>query len=276
MNAVFEYPSWLRVNPTQFSLGAIDTRSRQDAFGNVLKRKEAELRHEENVHVLNELQFMMHAEGKRSLLVVLQAMDSGGKDGAIRRVFGPLNPQGVRVASFKAPSSLERAHDFLWRIHQVTPKRGEIKVFNRSHYEDVLVVRVKNLVPEPVWRKRYTHLNNFEDLLSDNDTLVLKFFLHISKEEQRARLQERIDNPDRNWKFSHADLEERKSWERYQEAFDEALVQTSTERAPWYVIPSDRKWFRNYAISTIVRQTLEAQKMKFPEPEQGLRGLVIS
>lgn len=275
MTAVFEYPSWLRVNPANFSLAGVDCNHRDDVDGERLKRKETEERHHENVEALNELQFMMHAEGKRSLLVVMQAMDSGGKDGAIRRVFGPLNPQGVRVRAFKVPSSLERSHDFLWRIHQVTPKRGEIKIFNRSHYEDVLVTRVKNIVSEPVWRKRYTHLNNFEDLLNDNDTLVLKFFLHISKDEQRERLQERVDNPERNWKFSKADLEERKSWDAYQEAFEEAMIHTSTPRAPWYVIPANRKWFRNYAISTIVRQTLEAQQMSFPEPEHDLSGIVV-
>ncbi|MFU8806140.1 MAG: hypothetical protein ACNA8W_20175 [Bradymonadaceae bacterium] len=189
MTAVFEYPSWLRVDPSNFCLADVDPKHRLDEQGRRLEREEAQRLHEANVEALDKLQFLMHAEGKRSLLVVMQAIDTGGKDGAIRRVFGPLNPQGVRVRSFKVPSSLERAHDFLWRIHKVTPGRGEIKIYNRSHYEDVIVVRVKDLVPEPVWRKRYTHLNNFEDLLADNDTLVLKFLLHISKDEQRERLQ---------------------------------------------------------------------------------------
>ncbi|MFU8804085.1 MAG: PPK2 family polyphosphate kinase [Bradymonadaceae bacterium] len=276
MTAKFEYPSWLRVDPANFRLADVDPNHRLDSEGQRLKRKEAQRMHEANVEALDKLQFLMHAEGKRSLLVAFQAIDSGGKDGAIRRVFGPLNPQGVRVRSFKVPSSLERAHDFLWRVHHVTPRRGEIKIYNRSHYEDVLVVRVKDLVPEPVWRKRYTHINNFEDLLNDNDTLVLKFLLHISKDEQRERLQERLDNPDRHWKFSKADLVERKAWDAYQEAFEEAVIKTSTERAPWYVIPANRKWFRNYAISTIVRQTLEAQHMSFPQAEQDLEGLVVT
>lgn len=271
----FEYPSWLRVVPETFQLADVDPRHRLDARGERLRRKVARRLHEENLEKLKELQYTMHAEEKRSLLVVFQGIDAAGKDGAIRRTFGPLNPQGVRVASFKVPSQRERNHDFLWRIHKHTPERGYIKIFNRSHYEDVLVVRVHDLVPEPVWQNRYEHINNFEALLHDNDTIILKFLLVISKEEQRARLQERLDNPERTWKFSSADIRERGFWDKYQEAFQAAVTKTSTENAPWYAIPADRKWFRNYAISTIVRQTLEGQNMRFPEPEKGLEGLVV-
>ena len=271
----FEYPSWLRVHPETFKLADVDPRHRLDPDGERLRRSVARRLHEENLVKLKELQYTMHAEEKRSLLVVFQGIDAAGKDGAIRRTFGPLNPQGVRVASFKVPSARERGHDFLWRVHKRTPQRGYIKIFNRSHYEDVLVVRVHDLVPEPVWQNRYEHINNFEALLHDNDTIILKFLLVISKEEQRARLQERLDNPERTWKFSSADIRERGFWDKYQEAFEAAVKKTSTENAPWYAIPADRKWFRNYAISTIVRQTLEGQNMEFPAPEPGLEGLVV-
>jgi PPK2 family polyphosphate:nucleotide phosphotransferase len=271
----FEYPSWLRVDPETFQLAEVDSRHRLDPGGERLRRKAAQRAHEENLKALMELQFLMHAEAKRSLLVVFQGIDAAGKDGSIRRTFGPLNPQGVRVQSFKVPSERERNQDFLWRIHKHTPQRGVIKIFNRSHYEDVLVVRVHNLVAEPIWRNRYEHINNFEALLHDNDTIILKFLLVISKEEQRKRLQERLDNLERTWKFSSSDIRERRHWDSYQEAFQAAVTKTSTRNAPWYAIPADRKWFRNYAISTIVRQTLEGQNMQYPEPEEGLDGIVV-
>ncbi|MBA2661295.1 MAG: polyphosphate kinase 2 family protein [Bradymonadaceae bacterium] len=269
------YPSWLRVEPASFALSKTNTRDKRGADGHVLTRERAEAVHEENCEAIRHLQFLLYAENRRSVLVVLQAIDTGGKDGAIRHVFGSLNPQGVRVQSFKAPSTKERAHDFLWRVHHHAPERGHIQVFNRSHYEDVLVVRVKNYVPESVWRPRYQHINNFESLLADNDTLVVKFMLNISKDEQKSRLQARLDDRERNWKFDLGDLDDRKLWDEYQLAFNEAMIHTSTPHAPWYVIPADRKWFRNYAMSTILRQVLEAQDMQYPPVPEGLDAIVI-
>lgn len=219
-----------------------------------------------NIRALNDLQYLLYAESKHALLVVLQAMDAAGKDGTIRHVFGPLNPQGVRVTSFKAPTAEERAHDFLWRIHRATPRLGEIGIFNRSHYEDVLVVRVHDLVPKSVWKKRYEQINAFEKLLAENKVHALKFYLHISREEQKARFQKRLDDPDRHWKVSPADFSERMHWDAYTKAFEDALGHCSTEHAPWFVIPANHKWYRNVVISEIVKETLEGLKMRFPEP----------
>lgn len=215
---------------------------------------------------LRDLQHLMYAEGKRSLLVVLQGRDAAGKDGTIRRVFGPMNPQGCRVTSFKVPSNEELAHDFLWRCHKVAPRRGQIAIFNRSHYEDVLVVRVHDLVPESVWSKRYDHINAFERLLADNGTMILKFYLHIDRREQLERFAKRIDNPKKNWKISEADYSERPYWDGYSRAFEDALSKCSTEYAPWYVIPANRKWFRNLVIAEIVADAMERLRMRFPEP----------
>jgi len=212
------------------------------------------------------LQYRLYAEQKRSLLVCLQAMDAGGKDGAVRHVFGPLNPQGCRAISFKQPSSLELAHDFLWRIGKEAPRRGEIVIFNRSHYEDVLVVRVHKLVPKEVWSKRFRQINDFERRLVANGTHILKFFIHISKEEQLERFKDRLDDPERNWKISDADYSERLLWDDYQAAYEDAIGKCSTDSAPWFVIPSDRKWFRNLAIAQIVVDTLEKMDIKSPEP----------
>lgn len=224
---------------------------------------------------LEALQETLYAEGKHKLLVVLQAMDTGGKDGTIRHVFDGTNPQGVQVASFKKPTDRELAHDYLWRVHQHTPAAGRITIFNRSHYEDVLVVRVRDLVPPDVWRRRYDHINHFEKLLADEGTTILKFFLHISKEEQKERLQARLDEPHKRWKFSRGDLAERKLWDDYQAAYTAALRRTSTEWAPWYVVPADRKWYRNLVISHILVETLESLEMRYPEPEEGLDGIEI-
>ncbi len=215
---------------------------------------------------LQELQYLLYAENRRSLLICLQAMDAGGKDGAIRHVVGPLNPQGVRVYSFKEPSAQEAAHDFLWRIHKQVPPRGEIAVFNRSHYEDVLVARVRNLVPEEVWSRRYRLINDFEANLIAGGTHILKFFLHISSGEQLKRFKKRLDDPTRHWKISLADYTERDVWAQYQQAYAEALSRTSTAQAPWFVIPADRKWFRNLAVSNILVETLESLDMAFPPP----------
>lgn len=224
---------------------------------------------------LEELQELLWAEGKNRVLVVLQAMDAGGKDGTVRHVFEGVNPTGVKVASFKKPTNEELAHDYLWRIHQHVPANGEIVVFNRSHYEDVLVVRVLDLAPKSRWSKRYEHIVNFEQMLADEGTTIIKIFLHISRTEQQERLQARLDEPDKNWKFDPGDLIMRERWDDFQEAFDDAIAKTSTDDAPWYVIPADRKWFRNIAISEILVQTLEGLSMEFPAPAPGLDEIVI-
>jgi PPK2 family polyphosphate:nucleotide phosphotransferase len=224
---------------------------------------------------LERLQELLFAEGRHKLLVVLQATDTGGKDGVIRHVFDGVNPQGVEVSPFKTPTSTELAHDYLWRVHRHTPGSGEIAIFNRSHYEDVLVVRVHGLVPEEVWSRRYHHINEFERLLADEGTTILKFFLHISKEEQRARLQARLDDPDKHWKFSLGDLDERALWDRYQEAYEAMLSRTSTAWAPWYVVPADRKWYRNLVVARTMVDTLEALGMDWPESEEDLSGVTV-
>jgi PPK2 family polyphosphate:nucleotide phosphotransferase len=223
---------------------------------------------------LSELQELLYAESKHRILIVLQAMDTGGKDGTIRRVFSGVNPQGVRVASFKVPTPEELAHDYLWRIHKQAPGNGEIVIFNRSHYEDVLVVRVHNLVPPEVWAKRYQHINDFERLLTDTGTTILKFFLNIDLDEQKKRLQSRLDNPDKHWKFNIGDLAERKRWPDYMQAYQDALEKTSTDYAPWYVIPANRKWYRDLVISRIIVESLEGLNMKYP-PSENLDGVVI-
>ncbi len=222
---------------------------------------------EANVRRLAALQYRLFAEGRRAVLVVFQAMDAGGKDGAIRRVMSGLNPQSCRVTSFKKPSEAELAHDFLWRIHKAVPARGEIGIFNRSHYEDVLVVRVHNLVPKAVWSERYEDINRFEKLLARNDVVLLKFFLHISRKEQRERLLARVEDPERNWKITPEDLEERKYWGDYVRAYEEAIERCSTGHAPWYIIPANHKWFRDLAVSQILVETLEGLKPKFPAPK---------
>lgn len=225
--------------------------------------------------MVEQLQELLYAENKHKLLIVFQAMDAGGKDGTIREVFEGVNPQGVKVASFKVPTKEELAHDYLWRVHKHTPGNGEIVIFNRSHYEDVLVVRVNNYVDKKVWKKRYDHIKNFEKILADEGTTILKFYLHISKDEQKERFQERLDKKHKNWKFSLGDLDVRKQWDDYMKAYEEMLEKTSTDYAPWYIIPANRKWYRNIVISKIIIETLENLKMKFPEPEEGLSGVVI-
>lgn len=216
---------------------------------------------------LEALQELLYAENKRRVLIVLQAMDTGGKDGVIRRVFDGVNPQGVKVAGFKKPTPEELAHDYLWRVHPHVPGSGEIAIFNRSHYEDVLVVRVHGLAPEDRWRRRFDHINAFERLLADEGTVILKFFLHISKDEQKARLQARLDDPEKHWKFRIGDLDERKRWDDYMAAYAEAIARTSTPHAPWFVIPSDRKWYRDLVIGRIIVDTLEGLDMRYPPPE---------
>lgn len=219
-----------------------------------------------NLRKLSDLQYRLYAEGRQSLLIVLQALDAAGKDGTVNHVFHALNPQGCRVVGFKQPSAEEAAHDFLWRVHPHVPRRGEIAIFNRSHYEDVLVVRVHKLAPKAVWSKRYARINDFEKLLAEQGTRIIKFFLHIDKDEQLARFKKRLDDPARHWKISYGDYSERLLWDDYTRAFEDALSKCSTEDAPWFVIPSNHKWFRNLAVSSIVLETLKDMNMKMPPP----------
>lgn len=222
-----------------------------------------------------EWQQRLYADGEQKLLIVLQAMDAGGKDGTIRNILKGVNPQGVRVESFKVPSKDELAHDFLWRIHKVVPAKGMMSVFNRSHYEDVLVVRVHNIVPEAVWRPRYEQINQFEKLLHQTGTRILKFYLHISKDEQAERFRARLDETDKNWKFSLEDLEKRTYWPDYMAAYEEMLQQCSTAWAPWHVIPANQKWYRNLAIMRTIVHTLREMNPQYPEAEKNLDQVII-
>ena len=215
---------------------------------------------------LDDLQYVMYAEHRHALLIVLQGMDAAGKDGTIRHVLSGLNPQGCRVTAFKTPSAEEAGHDFLWRIHRAIPLKGDIAIFNRSHYEDVLVARVRKLVPKEIWSRRYEQINQFEALLKENGVTIVKFFLHISKEEQRQRFEQRLKDPTKQWKLARGDFEDRKYWDEYKAAYEDALARCSTDAAPWYVIPADRKWVRNLAVSLVLVETLEALRMKFPKP----------
>jgi PPK2 family polyphosphate:nucleotide phosphotransferase len=219
---------------------------------------------QKNLERMEKLQYLLYADGNQSLLVVLQALDAAGKDGTIRHVFSGMNPQGTFVFGFKKPTEEEAAHDFLWRAHRRTPGKGEVVIFNRSYYEDVLAVRVHKLVPHSVWSKRYKLINDFETLLSRNKTTVLKFYLHISSQEQLARFKQRLDDPSRRWKISENDYTERELWPKYMEAYEDAIARTSTDRSPWYIIPSDHKWFRSLAVSQIIADTMEDMDLKLP------------
>ena len=225
---------------------------------------------------LEELQEALYAQGKQRLLVVLQAMDAGGKDGTIRSVFDGVNPQGVKVTCFRQPTAIELAHDFLWRVHPHAPACGEIAIWNRSHYEDVLIARVHDLCNERCWRARFEHIRAFEKLLVDEGTTIRKFFLHISKDEQRERLQERIDDPKKRWKWSSRDLDERARWHDYQQAYEDALAATSTATAPWYVVPADRNWVRDLAVAEILVETLESLDLRLPAGDPGIEGLQVT
>lgn len=265
------YPDY-RVSPGErIMLAAIDANEsegyerKKDVLGEL---EEQRLR-------IQDLQGKLYAENEKGLLIVLQAMDTGGKDGAIKHVFSGVNPQGCRISSFKAPNPEERNHDFLWRYHKSAPAVGRIGIFNRSHYEDVLVVRVKNLVPEEVWRPRYQLINNFEWNLTQNNIAVIKFYLHISKDEQKRRLESRLADPGKKWKFSTNDLKERAYWEDYQRAFEDAINETSTDYAPWYVIPANKKWYRNLVIARAIADTLESLDPRFPPAEKGLDRITI-
>lgn len=263
--------SHARVDPEKFNLRAFNPRSKMGAG----KRSDTEAQTEKNLEAISDLQYRLYAENKQALLVVLQGIDAAGKDGTIRKVYSVLNPQGTRVRSFKVPTERERAHDYLWRIHKNVPHHGEIGIFNRSHYEDVLVVRVKELVPESVWRARYEQINQFEALLHSSGTRVLKFFLYIDADEQKSRFQARLDDPEKQWKFSKADIEERKDWDKYIDAFQDALVNCSTDIAPWHVIPGNRKWVRNWVVSEITRRTLEDMNPQIPPPQKGISNIKL-
>jgi PPK2 family polyphosphate:nucleotide phosphotransferase len=253
----------LRVAPgTRVDLSAFDP---GHTHGQLKSKSRAELN--AGLERLTALQDRLWAESKHAVLVVLQGIDAAGKDGTIRHVMGGFNPMGCTVTSFKVPTAIEIAHDYLWRIHQRTPARGEIAIFNRSHYEDVLVVRVHELAPKGVWSKRYDQINAFEEVLAESGTTILKFFLYIDREEQKKRFQERIDNPDKRWKFKLGDLEERKRWDSYVAAYEEALSRCSTDWAPWYVIPSNHKWFRNLAVAAILADTLADLDPQYPPGE---------
>ena len=219
---------------------------------------------------VDELQEALYAEGRRALLIVLQGRDTAGKDGTIRKLFGPLDPLGLTITSFKAPSPIELAHDYLWRVHRAVPVRGTIGIFNRSHYEDVLVVRVHSLVPESVWRPRYDQIVQFERMLTENGVAILKFFLHISREEQRERLLARLEDPKKYWKFAAGDLAERERWDEYTEAYREALARTSTPEAPWYLVPANKKHLRDLLVAQVVAERLERMDPKYPGPPEGL------
>jgi PPK2 family polyphosphate:nucleotide phosphotransferase len=256
---------------SSFALGSIDPDGTDTFDGD---KKDAEKVFDKFNARLEALQELLYADGRKKVLVVLQGMDTSGKDGTIRHIFDRTNPIGVKVASFKKPSPLELAHDYLWRVHAQTPAGGEIVIFNRSHYEDVLVVRVDNLVPEARWKKRYQHIVDFERMLVDEGTTVIKFFLHISKDEQKQRLEERLADPEKRWKFDKNDLAVRARWDDYQRAYEDALRLTSTPQAPWYVVPANKKWYRNIVISQVLIETLESLGLKHPTP-QDLEGVTV-
>ncbi|NNF65184.1 MAG: polyphosphate kinase 2 family protein [Acidimicrobiia bacterium] len=262
-----------RVTPgSTVNLADHDPGDRSEFKGNKSagKKRQAELAGQ-----LADLQRLLWAEDKHKVLIVFQAMDTAGKDGTIRKLLARTNPQGVKVANFKKPTPKELSHDYLWRVHPHAPATGEIGVFNRSHYEDVLVVRVLDLVPEQRWSRRYEHIADFEQLLADEGTTIIKFYLHIDLDTQKERLQARLDDPEKRWKFNVGDLDHRGLWPEYMAAYEAAISKTSTEDAPWYVIPSNRKWYRNLMVTQIVVDTLRGLDMEWPEPEEGLDDVVI-
>ncbi len=246
-----------------------------DDIGGFKDKDDAQPRIEKNLKKLAGLQDVLYAQAKHGVLIVFQAMDAGGKDGAIEHVFSGVNPQGCQVASFKVPSTEEKAHDFFWRYHLRVPPRGMIGIFNRSHYESVLVERVRKLAPEKVWSKRYQQINDFEEMLTAEGIVILKFFLHISKDEQMKRMQARLADPSKNWKFNPGDLDDRKLWGEYQEAFEDLLEKCSTKHAPWHVVPSNHKWFRNWVVSDAIVRRLEKLDMKYPPPVPGIEKIRI-
>jgi PPK2 family polyphosphate:nucleotide phosphotransferase len=263
----------LRVDPR--SAPRLDRRDPTARIG--AKTKDAGLeRLQELVERLGMLHNRLVGEASRSVLLVLQGMDTAGKDGTIRHVLTGVNPQGCRVVSFREPTTTELDHDYLWRVHAVCPARGELAVFNRSHYEDVVAVRVRKLVPEQVWRRRYGHIRAFEQELVDEGTTVVKVFLHVSRDEQRRRLQERLDNPEKRWKFRAGDLDDRRHWDDFQQAYEDAIHETSTAQAPWYVVPADHNWVRNLCVAEILVDVFERLDPQLPEPELGIESLEIT
>ena len=262
-----DYRKKFLVEPgSKVNLGKIDP-----AFtGDHESRETAMPEIQKNVDRLTRDQYLLWADGERALLVVLQALDAGGKDGVVRHVFSATNPEGTSVASFKEPNRVEAAQDFLWRVHRRVPHKGELVIFNRSHYEDVLIARVHKAIKKKVWSKRYDLINGFEKLLTANGTRVLKFYLHISPEEQLERFKQRLDDPTRHWKISEADYTERDRWPQYREAYEDVLEKTSTAEAPWFVIPADRKWFRDLAVSRIIADTMDDMGLRIPPPHVDL------
>jgi PPK2 family polyphosphate:nucleotide phosphotransferase len=238
-------------------------------------KDEAQQSTQENIEVIDRLAYRLYGEHRRALLIVLQGMDTSGKDGTIRHVMSGVSPQCCNMTSFKTPTPEELQHDFLWRIHRATPRHGYLEIFNRSHYEDVLVVRVHKLVPKEVWQARYDQINDFEELLTAANTTIVKFFLHISEEEQKKRLRARLADPQKRWKFSLADLEERKLWDDYQKAYEDALTRCNTKDAPWHIVPANHKWYRNWLVSHVLRKTLERMDPQLPPPDPALDGIEI-
>lgn len=261
-----------RVNPKKFKLKDFDPDDRSERSGD---KEHDRLIIRDIAEEINTLQDILHAEAERKILLVLQGMDAGGKDGTVRHVFSECDPLGIRLASFKKPSKEELAHDYLWRVHQKVPKKGEITIFNRSHYEDVLIVRVHDWITKKECEQRYQHINDFERMLSETGTVIIKCFLYTSKEEQKERFQDRLDEPDKAWKFNEADLEERKHWDDYMEAYEDALKATSTDHAPWYVVPANSKTNRNLLISRLLRKTLEDMDLNYPERPAHFDDIVI-
>ncbi|MFB8789985.1 MAG: polyphosphate kinase 2 family protein [Potamolinea sp.] len=265
------YPLYHISPGEKISLADFDPNASED----YKKKKQVEEELEKQRQRISNLQARLYAENQRSLLIVLQAMDTGGKDGTIKNVFSGVNPQGCQVWSFKTPSQEESSHDFLWRYHHRAPQRGMITIFNRSHYEDVLIVRVKNLISEEVWRKRYHVINEFEQMLTLGNVTIIKFFLHISKDEQKRRLESRLEDPDKRWKFSTNDVQERLLWDKYHQAFEDAISNCSTEYAPWYIIPANKKWYRNLVIARTLADTLESMNPQYPTVEENFKNIVI-
>jgi len=265
--------SQYRVNPKKFTLKSFDPSDKSARTGD--KAKDSLLLAELATEI-NALQDILHAEGKRKLLLILQGMDASGKDGTVRHVFSECDPLGIRLASFKAPTSEELAQDYLWRVHQQAPKNGELVIFNRSHYEDVLIVKVHDWIDDAECQRRFQQINDFERLLTESGTTIIKCFLHISKEEQKVRFQERLNDPTKSWKFNPNDLKERALWSNYMTAYENALKATSTEHAPWYVIPADSKTNRNLLISTILLETLKSMKPQYPPTPEAFKSIVIA
>jgi PPK2 family polyphosphate:nucleotide phosphotransferase len=254
-------------------LNQIETRD-HDSFP--ISQDEAKEQFAELLKEIDKLQCQFYAQSKNRLLVILQAMDTGGKDGVIRNVFSPMDPQGLRVASFKRPSEVELAHDYLWRIHQQVPANGETVIFNRSHYEDIVAVRVREIYPEERWRKRFEHINQFEKMLADEGTTIIKIFLHISKDEQKERLQARLDDPTKHWKFNPGDLEDRALWSKFMTTYSDVITQTNTAQNPWHIVPANRKWLRNVIVASILVEKLHSLNLRYPKVNFDPSAVVIN